>query len=86
MGGVWGEREFLRFFDIFLPFFSSQGELIEDRVHQLPNFLEALSFIIEELDEVSDALLCSLIFIRETEDLIPKCYIRQCDKNYCNSK
>ena len=30
----------------------SQGGLFEDRVQHLPTFLEALSSIIEELDEV----------------------------------
>ncbi|EDO42728.1 predicted protein [Nematostella vectensis] len=37
-----------------------QSEMQEDRVQQLPNFLEALSFIIEELDDISDGFLVSL--------------------------
>ncbi|KAL9956083.1 hypothetical protein ACROYT_G037506 [Oculina patagonica] len=37
-----------------------QDELVEDKVHHLPSFLEALSCIIEELDEISDSVLASL--------------------------
>ncbi|XP_068717854.1 DNA-dependent protein kinase catalytic subunit-like isoform X1 [Montipora capricornis] len=37
-----------------------QDELVEDKVQYLPSFLEALSCIVQELDEVSDSILSSL--------------------------
>ncbi|RMX44452.1 hypothetical protein pdam_00010090 [Pocillopora damicornis] len=40
--------------------YSGQGGLFEDRVQHLPTFLEALSSIIEELDEISDSILASM--------------------------
>ena len=39
--------------DSFVLYYCSEDVLIEDKVQHLPSFLDAISCIVEELDEVS---------------------------------